>query len=84
MNKQRKIEQLAILGCTRTPQATTCCGCEFNSPDKCNAVRMATKAINAGWGIEKDAVSSFMGEVSVMQEPNKVKAMKQRFKQLYS
>lgn len=46
-------------------------------------MRMAIKAIDAGWGIEKDAISSFMGEVIAMQEPDKEKALRKRFKQLY-
>lgn len=82
MNKQRKAESLAILGCASVPKRDSCVGCPF-SPDKCGAMRMAIKAIDAGWGIEKDAISSFMGEVIAMQEPDKEKALRKRFKQLY-
>ncbi len=51
MNKQEQIEEMAVLGCVRNPQAHTaeeCAKCDFKQ-GMCNAYRHAETLYNAGY-----------------------------------
>ena len=51
MTKQEQIEEMAVIGCVRNPQAHTaeeCAKCDFKQ-GKCNAYRHAEKLYNAGY-----------------------------------
>ena len=51
MTKQEQIEEMAVLGCVRNPQAHTaeeCAKCDFKQ-GQCNAYRHAEKLYNAGY-----------------------------------
>ena len=51
MTKQEQIEEMAVLGCVRNPQAHTaeeCANCDFKQ-GQCNAYRHAEKLYNAGY-----------------------------------
>ena len=59
MTKQEQIEEMAVLGCVRNPQAHTaeeCANCDFKQ-GQCNAYRHAEKLYNAGYRkVDKDSV----------------------------
>ena len=51
MTRQEQIEEMAVIGCVRNPQAHTaeeCAKCDFKQ-GKCNAYRHAEKLYNAGY-----------------------------------
>ena len=51
MTKQEQIEEMAVIGCVRNPQAHTaeeCAKCDFQQ-GQCNAYRHAEKLYNAGY-----------------------------------
>ena len=51
MTKQEQIEEMAVIGCVRNPQAHTaeeCAKCDFKQ-GQCNAYRHAEKLYNAGY-----------------------------------
>ena len=51
MNKQEQIEEMAVIGCVRNPQAHTaeeCSKCDFKQ-GMCNAYRHAEALYNAGY-----------------------------------
>lgn len=51
MNKQEQIEEMAVIGCVRNPQAHTqeeCGKCDFKQ-GMCNAYRHAENLYNAGY-----------------------------------
>ena len=51
MTRQEQIEEMAVLGCVRNPQAHTaeeCASCDFKQ-GQCNAYRHAEKLYNAGY-----------------------------------
>ena len=51
MTKQEQIEELAVIGCVRNPQAHTaeeCAKCDFKQ-GQCNAYRHAEELYNAGY-----------------------------------
>lgn len=51
MTKQEQIEEMAVIGCVRNPQAHTaeeCAKCDFKQ-GKCNAYRHAEKLYSAGY-----------------------------------
>ena len=51
MTKQEQIEEMAVIGCVRNPQAHTaeeCANCDFKQ-GQCNAYRHAEKLYNAGY-----------------------------------
>ena len=51
ITKQEQIEEMAVLGCVRNPQAHTaeeCANCDFKQ-GQCNAYRHAEKLYNAGY-----------------------------------
>lgn len=51
MNKQHQIEELAVIGCVRTPQvhnAEECAKCDFKN-GQCNSYRHAEALYNAGY-----------------------------------
>ena len=51
MTKQEQIEEIAVIGCVRNPQAHTaeeCAKCDFKQ-GQCNAYRHAEKLYNAGY-----------------------------------
>ena len=51
MTKQEQIEEMAVIGCVRNPQAHTaeeCAKCDFKQ-GKCNAYRHAEKLYDAGY-----------------------------------
>lgn len=60
MTKQEQIEEMAVIGCVRNPQAHTaeeCAKCDFKQ-GQCNAYRHAEALYNAGYrkveGLEKE------------------------------
>ena len=59
MTKQEQIEEMAVIGCVRNPQAHTaeeCANCDFKQ-GQCNAYRHAEKLYNAGYRkVDKDSV----------------------------
>lgn len=59
MTKQEQIEEMAVLGCVRNPQAHTaeeCAKCDFKQ-GQCNAYRHAEKLYDAGYRkVDKDSV----------------------------
>ena len=59
MTKQEQIEEMAVIGCVRNPQAHTaeeCAKCDFKQ-GKCNAYRHAEKLYDAGYRkFDKDSV----------------------------
>ena len=51
MTRQEQIEEMAVIGCVRNPQAHTaeeCANCDFKQ-GQCNAYRHAEKLYNAGY-----------------------------------
>lgn len=51
MTRQEQIEEMAVIGCVRNPQAHTaeeCAKCDFKQ-GQCNAYRHAEKLYNAGY-----------------------------------
>lgn len=51
MNKKEQIEEMAVIGCVRNPQAHTakeCAKCDFKQ-GMCNAYRHAEALYNAGY-----------------------------------
>ena len=59
MTKQEQIEEMAVIGCVRNPQAHTaeeCAKCDFKQ-GQCNAYRHAEALYNAGYRkVDKDSV----------------------------
>lgn len=59
MTRQEQIEEMAVIGCVRNPQAHTaeeCAKCDFKQ-GQCNAYRHAEKLYNAGYRkVDKDSV----------------------------
>ena len=59
MTRQEQIEEMAVIGCVRNPQAHTaeeCAKCDFKQ-GQCNAYRHAEALYNAGYGkVDKDSV----------------------------
>ena len=59
MTKQEQIDEMAVIGCVRNPQAHTaeeCAKCDFKQ-GKCNAYRHAEKLYDAGYRkFDKDSV----------------------------
>ena len=56
MTKQEQIEEMAVIGCVRNPQAHTaeeCAKCDFKQ-GQCNAYRHAEKLYNAGYRKKKE------------------------------
>ena len=56
MTKQEQIEEMAVLGCVRNPQAHTaeeCAKCDFKQ-GQCNAYRHAEELYNAGYRKTKE------------------------------
>ena len=49
MDKQKEIEQMAILDCQRVPKGTSCSECSFANIYNCNSYRMATKLYEADY-----------------------------------
>lgn len=51
MNKEQQIEEMAVIGCVRNPQAHTaeeCAKCDFKN-GQCNSYRHAEALYNAGY-----------------------------------
>ena len=51
MTEQEQIEEMAVIGCVRNPQAHTaeeCANCDFKQ-GQCNAYRHAEKLYDAGY-----------------------------------
>ena len=51
MNKEQQIEEMAVIGCVRNPQAKTaeeCAKCDFKN-GQCNSYRHAEALYNAGY-----------------------------------
>lgn len=64
-DKEKQIEEMAVLGCVRNPRAHTaeeCAKCDFKQ-GMCNAYRHAEALYNAGYcKMPKDAVVLLVGE----------------------
>lgn len=60
MTKQEQIEEMAVIGCVRNPQAHTaeeCAKCDFKQ-GQCNAYRHAKALYNAGYHKTPDGVNN--------------------------
>lgn len=72
MNKQEQIEEMAVIGCVRNPQAHTaeeCSKCDFKQ-GMCNAYRHAEALYNAGYRLEATLTCDFikMAQTHAVQE----------------
>jgi hypothetical protein len=69
MTKQEQIEEMAVIGCVRNPQAHTaeeCAKCDFKQ-GQCNAYRHAEKLYNAGYRkaeeVRKETAEKILNEL---------------------
>ena len=79
MNKEQQIEEMAVIGCVRNPQAHTaeeCAKCDFKQR-MCNAYRHAEALYNAGYG----NVSEYKVERELLG--SQIKVLKQRLNNKY-
>ena len=79
MTKQEQIEEMAVIGCVRNPQAHTaeeCSKCVFKQ-GMCNAYRHAEALVQAGYG----NVSEYKSEREMLG--SQIKALKQRLNNKY-
>lgn len=79
MNKEQQIEEMAVIGCVRNPQAHTaeeCAKCDFKQ-GMCNAYRHAEALYNAGYG----NVSEYRAERELLG--SQIKVLKQRLNDKY-
>ena len=79
MTKQEQIEEMAVIGCVRNPQAHTaeeCAKCDFKQ-GQCNAYRHAEKLYNAGYG----DISEYKSEREMLG--SQIKVLKQRLNDKY-
>lgn len=72
MTKQEQIEEMAVIGCVRNPQAHTaeeCAKCDFKQ-GQCNAYRHAEALYNAGYRTEATLTCDFikMAQTHAVQE----------------
>lgn len=72
MTKQEQIEEMAVIGCVRNPQAHTaeeCAKCDFKY-GQCNAYRHAEALYNAGYRTEATLTCDFikMAQTHAVQE----------------
>lgn len=61
MDKEQQIEEMAVIGCVRNPQAYTAeeCGkCDFKHYS-CNAYKHAKKLYNAGYHKQDEVLTEF-------------------------
>ena len=79
MTKQEQIEEMAVLGCVRNPQAHTaeeCAKCDFKQ-GQCNAYRHAEALYNAGYG----NISEYKTEREMLG--SQIKVLKKRLNNKY-
>ena len=79
MTKQEQIEEMAVIGCVRNPQAHTaeeCAKCDFKQ-GQCNAYRHAEKLYNAGHG----NISEYKTEREMLG--SQIKVLKKRLNNKY-
>ena len=79
MTKQEQIEEIAVIGCVRNPQAHTaeeCSKCVFKQ-GMCSAYRHAEALVQAGYG----DVSEYKSEREMLG--SQIKALKQRLNNKY-
>ena len=79
MTKQEQIEEIAVIGCVRNPQAHTaeeCSKCVFKQ-GMCSAYRHAEALVQAGYG----DVSGYKSEREMLG--SQIKALKQRLNNKY-
>ena len=79
MTKQEQIEEIAVIGCVRNPQAHTaeeCSKCVFKQ-GMCSAYRHAEALVQAGYG----NVSEYKSEREMLG--SQIKALKQRLNNKY-
>ena len=79
MTKQEQIEEMAVIGCVRNPQAHTaeeCAKCDFKQ-GQCNAYRHAEALYNAGYG----DISEYKAEREMLGR--QIKVLKQRLNDKY-
>ena len=79
MTKQEQIEEMAVIGCVRNPQAHTaeeCAKCDFKQ-GQCNAYRHAEALYNAGYG----DISEYKAEREMLG--SQIKVLKQRLNDKY-
>ena len=77
--KQEQIDEMAVIGCVRNPQAHTaeeCAKCDFKQ-GKCNAYRHAEKLYSAGYG----DISEYKSEREMLG--SQIKVLKQRLNDKY-
>ena len=75
MNEEQQIEEMAVIGCVRNPQAHTteeCAKCDFKQ-GQCNAYRHAEALYNAGYGnvseykAERELLGSQIKKIEVVR-----------------
>lgn len=79
MTRQEQIEEMAVIGCVRNPQAHTaeeCAKCDFKQ-GQCNAYRHAEMLYNAGYG----DISEYKAEREMLG--SQIKVLKQRLNDKY-
>lgn len=66
--KQEQIDEMAVIGCVRNPQAHTaeeCAKCDFKQ-GQCNAYRHADALYNAGYRREATLTYDFIKDIADM------------------
>ena len=79
MTKQEQIEEMAVIGCVRNPQAHTaeeCAKCDFKQ-GQCNAYRHAEALYNASYG----NISEYKTEREMLE--SQIKVLEQRLNDKY-
>lgn len=83
MTKQEQIEEMAVIGCVRNPQAHTteeCAKCDFKQ-GQCNAYRHAEKLYNAGY--RKTFTSDLASDTQKAFKEGYEKARKETAKEIF-
>ena len=83
MTKQEQIEEMAVIGCVRNPQAHTaeeCAKCDFKQ-GQCNAYRHAEKLYNAGY--RKTFTSDLASDTQKAFKEGYEKARKETAKKIF-
>lgn len=83
MTRQEQIEEMAVIGCVRNPQAHTaeeCAKCDFKQ-GQCNAYRHAEKLYNAGY--RKTFTSDLASDTQKAFKEGYEKARKETAKEIF-
>lgn len=77
MNKEQQIEEIAVIGCVRNPQAHTteeCAKCDFKN-GQCNSYRHAEALYNAGY--RKTFTSEFASDTQKAYKEGYIKGIEE-------